>query len=220
MKRWVILLALLAATACSNQPAPTVPPSTPATVRLTTIVPLPTLLPTIAVSVPTAAPTATPEPTAGRKTINNAQPPAMPAPVPVGPKSPTLFKDGNDIKFTYASVGKLEPTECYLLHIEMAVPGLEKGNRGDDFVDVDHCGDPGPAGKELSFVLYRGKFTNSPNYGTMLSQTLAMAPEAKQLKLTWQVRVVKNQGRAADGVHYNTQALSPDSPVLELEFQP
>lgn len=220
MKRWVILLALLAVTACSNPPAPTVPPSTPESVTLTTIVPLPTLLPTIAISVPTAAQTAPSEPTAVRRTNTNTPLPTKSAPVPLGPKSPTLFKDGNDIKFAYASVGKLEPTECYLLHIEMAVPELEKGNRGDDFVDVDHCGDPGPAGKELSFVLYRGKFTNSPNYGTMLSQTLALAPEAKQLKLTWQVRVVKNQGRAADGVHYNTLALSPDSPVLELDFEP
>lgn len=221
MRRWILFAALLVATACSNQPAPTVPPTTPESVTLATIVPLPTLLPTIEVALPTTPPTPTIEPTATRRPAAKPQPTAqMAAPVPLAPKAPTLFKDGNDIKFTYAAVGKLEPNECYLLHIEMAVPNLEKGNRGDEFMDVEHCGDPGPAGKELSFVLYRGKFTNSPNYGTMLAQVIALEPEAKQLKMTWQVRVVKNLGRAADGVHYNTEALSPQSSILEFDFEP
>jgi hypothetical protein len=224
MNRWAILVTALVVSACSTQPippTPPVPPTTPEAVTLATIVPLPTLLPTIVVAAPTAALTATPEPTATPRVQSNAQPPTrMPAPVPLAPQAPTLFKDGNDIKFTYAAVGKLEPTECYLLHIEMAVPNLEKGNRGDDFLDIENCGDPGPAGKELSFILFRGKFTNSPNYGTMLAQTLALAPEAKQLDMTWQIRVVKNKGRATDGVHYNTEAISPNSPVLKFEFQP
>jgi hypothetical protein len=136
------------------------------------------------------------------------------------PQATALFKDGNDIQFRYASVGKLEPNQCYLVHVELAVPNLAKGNRGDDFLDTEHCGDPGPAGKELTFVLYRGKFTNSPNYGTILIQTHELAPEARLLKMTWKIRVVQNNGRAADGVHYNTVALSPDSPVVEFDFQP
>lgn len=221
MNRWAILLTVLVVSACSTQPTPPVPPTTLESVTFATIVPLPTLLPTIEVVVPTAAPAATTELTATPRAIINSQPPArMSAPIPLAPQAPTLFKDGNDIKFTYAAVGQLQPTECYLLHIEMAVPNLEKGNRGDDFLDIENCGDPGPAGKELSFVLYRGKFTNSPNYGTMLAQTLALAPEAKQLDMTWQIRVVENKGRATDGVHYNTAAISPNSPVLKFEFQP
>ncbi len=221
MKRWVIFAALVLATACAGQSATPVPPPTAEISNLATIVPLPTLLPTVPVAVATAAPTLTAEPTATQQTTVKAQPPTrMAAPVLLEPKAPTVFKDGNDIKFIYASVGKLAPDECYLLHIEMAVPQLERGNRGDDFVDVENCGDPGPAGKALTFVLYRGKFTNSPNYGTMLAQTLALAPETKELKMTWQARVVKNLGRAADRVHYNTEPLSPNSSVLEFAFQP
>ncbi len=221
MKRWVIFAALVLATACAGQSATPVPPPTAEISNLATIVPLPTLLPTVPVAVATAAPTLTAEPTATQQTTIKAQPPTrLTAPVLIEPQAPTVFKDGNDIKFTYASVGKLAPDECYLLHIEMAVPNLAGGNRGDDFVDIENCGDPGPAGKALSFVLYRGKFTNSPNYGTMLAQTLALAPETKTLKMTWQARVVKNRGRAADGVHYNTEPLSPNSAVWEFEFQP
>lgn len=224
MKRWLILLALLLATACSSQPTPPPPAPTlpPAATTFATVVPIPTLFPTVTVAVPTLLPaTATPEPTATRRTTNTTQPTArFPAPAPLAPQPPTLFKDGNDIKFTFASVGKLGPGQCYLLHVELAVPNLEKGNRGDDFLDAANCGDPGPAGKELSFVLYRGKFTNSPNYGTILAQTLALSPEAKSLKLSWVVRVVQNNGRAADGVHFNTVPSSPNSPVIELEFQP
>lgn len=209
--------------ACAPQPPIPATP-TPETVTFVTIVPIPTLLPTVTVNAPTqGVPTVTTVPTVAVPATARPQSQAQArvrAPELLSPKAPTLFKDGNDIKFTYASIGKLAANQCYQLHVEMAVPGLPKGNRGDDFVDVDNCGDTGPAGKDLSFVLYRGKFTNSPNYGTMLAQTLALAPEAKRLKLTWQVRVVQNNGRAADGVHYNTAPLSPYSPVVELEFEP
>lgn len=222
MKRWLIFLAMLSVTACASTPTPPPLPTSPPITLFATVVPIPTLLPTVTVPIPTQPPaTATPEPTATRRTTTNVQPPTrLAAPVPLAPKPPTLFKDGNDIEFRYGAVGKLEPNQCYLLHIELAVPNLPKGNRGDDFLDTANCGDQGPTGKELSFVLYRGKFTNSPNYGTILAQTLALAPEARQLKMTWLVRVVQNNGRAADGVHYNTIALSPNSPVVEFEFQP
>lgn len=221
MKCWLILIAILLVSACAPQPPLPATP-TPETVTFVTIVPIPTLLPTVTVNASTqVVPTVTTMPTVAVRATVRPQPQAqVRAPELLSPKAPTLFKDGNDIKFTYASIGKLAANQCYQLHVEMAVPGLPKGNRGDDFVDVDNCGDTGPAGKDLSFVLYRGKFTNSPNYGTMLAQTLALAPEAKRLKLTWQVRVVQNNGRAADGVHYNTAPLSPYSPVVELEFEP
>ena len=97
---------------------------------------------------------------------------------------------------------------------------MANGNRGDEFLDIANCGDPGPAGKELSFVLYRGKYTNSPNYGTMLAQTQALAPDLRKFNMTWSVRVVQQNGLAADGVHYNTVPLSPNSPVIEFEFLP
>jgi hypothetical protein len=186
-------------------------------------VPIPTLLPTITVPIATGVPVTDAPTAAPTKLVANATTaPAtkFAAPVPLEPKAPTLFKDGNDIKFRFTSVGPLTPTQCYLLHVEMAIPNLAQGNRGDDFLDAGNCGDAGPVGKELDFVLYRGKFTNSPNYGTMLAQILAIDREVRQLNMTWTVRVVQNNGRAADGVHFNTAALSPNSPVTQFEFQP
>lgn len=223
MKRWLIIAVLVLVPACSTQPTPTPPPIVEPTIPIATLVPIPTLLPTITVLAPTlTAATATPNVTPTRAAVSATRAPAtrLAAPVPLEPKAPALFKDGNDIKFVFGSVGRLEANQCYLLHVEMAVPGLEKGNRGDDFLDTANCGNQSAAGTELEFVLYRGKFTNSPNYGTMLAQTLDLSPEARQLKMTWMVRVVQNNGRAQDGVHYNTVALSPNSPVIEFGFEP
>ncbi len=222
MKRWLILLVLLLASACSLQPEVVAPPTPNEPTNFVTIVPIPTLLPTATVAVPAVEPpTELPKPTNAPPTGQKSAPPAqLPAPVQVSPQPTASFHDGNDIRFTYQSVGKLEPNQCYLLHVEMAVPGMANGNRGDEFLDTANCGDPGPAGKELSFVLYRGKFTNSPNYGTMLSQVQALAPDTRKMNMTWVVRVVQNNGLGADGVHYNTVPLSPNSPVIEFEFLP
>lgn len=221
MKRWLIAATLVFVTACSSQPTP-IPPTIVPTSTIATVVPFPTLLPTVVIP-PTIVPataTATPEPTRVAVSATRVPAPRLPVPVQLEPKAPSVFKDGNDIKFVYGSVGRLEPNQCYLLHIELAVPQLEKGNRGDDFIDLANCGDQGPAGKELTFVLYRGKFTNSPNYGTILAQMDELAPEARLLKMTWTVRVVQNNGPSGDGVHYNTVALSPTSPLVEFDFQP
>lgn len=223
MKRWLITATLLLMTACSSQPTPIPPTITVPTSSIATVVPFPTLLPTIVVPDPTGiretiAPTVAPTQSAANPSREPA--PRLAAPLLIEPKAPTIFKDGNDIKFVYAAVGRLEPNQCYLLHIELAVPQLEKGNRGDDFLDTANCGDQGPAGKELTFVLYRGKFTNSPNYGTILAQMNDLAPEARLLKMTWTARIVQNNGPAGDGVHFNTVALSPNSPLVEFDFQP
>lgn len=216
---------LVGVTACSAEPTPRLPDFVPPTSFVATVVPFPTLLPTTTrgadPGTPTVVPTVTPQPSLTRAVRSTAsQASRYPAPTPIEPKAPALFKDGNDIKFKYGSVGKLDPNHCYLLHIELAVPNLPKGNRGDDFLDLQSCGDAGPAGKELTFVLYRGKFVTSPNYGTMLTQVSELMPEARLLKMTWTLRVVQNNGRAADGVHYNTIVLSPNSPVSEFDFQP
>lgn len=117
-------------------------------------------------------------------------------------------------------MGSLKPNQCYLFHIELVNPDVNPGNRGDDFLDTANCGDAGPIGKQLNFVLYRGKFTTSPNYGTILAEALALSPNVLAMKMTWVLRVVQNNGRAADGVHYNTVALSPNSPMVELDFEP
>lgn len=223
MNRWLLVAVCLIVTACNSQPTPTPIIITETPSAIATLVPIPTLLPTVVVAVPTlqnqttiaTLPAATAQIAATRASTTRFS-----APTQIAPSEGALFKAGNDIQFTYASVGKLEPNQCYLLHVELAVPNLEKGNRGDDFLDAEHCGDQSAVGTELNFVLYRGKFTNSPNYGTMLAQTLALEPEAKLLKMSWTIRVVQNNGRAADGVHYNTVALSPSSPVREFDFEP
>jgi hypothetical protein len=221
MKRWLPLLGLMLMSACALQPTPQPTPfNAPPTVLLATVVPIPTLLPTVTLPPVNLPATPTTAPTPLRSTSVARITNRFPAPVAVAPKPPTLFKNGNDIKFIYDSVGKLEPNQCYLVHVELAVPDLARGNRGDDFVDTDDCGDQGPAGKDLNFVLYRGKFTNSPNYGTILAQTLALSPEAQRLMMTWFVRVVQNNGRAPDQVHFQTVPLSPNSPVIQFEFQP
>lgn len=223
MKQWLPLAVMILICACSSQPTPAPPPNnTPPTVILVTVVPIPTLLPTVTVVLPTEPIlTGTPEPSATRRAaVATRAANVFAAPVLLEPKPPTLFKNGNDIEFKYGAVGKLEPNQCYLLHVELAVPNLPRGNRGDDFLDVQNCGDTGPVGKPLSFVLYRGRFINSPNYGTILAQTTELAPEARELKMTWSVRVVQNNGPSGDGVHYKTVPLSPASPVIEISFEP
>lgn len=226
MKRWLMLVVVIFITACSTQPTATPVINSEPTSSIATVVPIPTLLPTVtgeAIPAVTAVlqPTVTIQPTFTPGAASTIKPAArFPAPVLISPQTTALFKDGNDIQFTFASVGRLEPNQCYLLHIELVVPNLPQGNRGDDFLDPAQCGEQGPVGKELTFVLYRGKFTNSPNYGTILAQTHELAPDARLLKMTWRVRVVQNNGRADDGVHYKTVALSPDSPVIEFDFQP
>lgn len=222
----LVALTVLVSTSCAIQPAPAPPSDVVPTSPIVTVVPIPTLRPTNTAATqvfPTVqAATATPVAAPNTRTLAATRTPFIrfAAPTQLEPAAGALFKDGNDIKFVYASAGRLEQNQCYLLHVELAVPNLEKGNRGDDFVDVEHCGDPGPAGKKLTFVLYRGKFINSPNYGTMLARVRELAPEAKQLKMTWTVHVVQNNGRAADGVHYNTVPLSPESPASGFDFQP
>ncbi len=223
IKRWLILAAIVVCTACAAEPTATPPDIIAPTNSISTTVPIPTLLPTVALTlatrlVETQTPAPTSKPNVASATRANAN--RFAAPTTIAPSAGALFKNGNDIPFTFEAVGRLEPTQCYLLHVELAVPQLPNGNRGDDFLDLENCGDSGPAGQKLEFVLYRGKFTNSPNYGTILAQTSALAPEAKKLNMTWTVRVVQNNGRAADGVHYNTVALSPGSPIVEFEFQP
>lgn len=223
MCKWLLVAVCLIVTACNSQPTPTPINITETPSAIATLVPISTLLPTVNIAVPTLqiqTPLATLPSATIQTTATRANTTRFSAPTQIAPSEGALFKSGNDIQFKFASVGKLEPNQCYLLHIELAVPNLAKGNRGDDFLDVEHCGDQSAAGTELNFVLYRGKFTNSPNYGTMLAQTLALEPEAKLLKMAWTVRVVQNNGRADDGVHYKTIALSPNSPVREFDFEP
>ncbi len=244
MKHSFILIAAVVVMGCATnpQPTPTQPPF-PATagavvvvtstaepianptdspaLGLATAVPIPTLLPTITTvaekTTPAAEATHAAAPAA---TVARAY--RFPAPVLLGPSRPTVFKDGNDITFTYASVGRLVANQCYLLHVEMINPNINPGNRGDDFLDQDHCGDQSVSGKPLTFVLYKGKYANKPNYGTILPLARDLAPlQPKQvLQVTWYVRVVQNNGLSSDNVHYQVVPLSLPSAVLDFDFEP
>lgn len=224
MKRWLIVAVFFLVTACSTPPPPTSIPNSVPTNAIATVVPIPTLLPTVTTDQQVTTPSASPLPAGATVTLAATGIPKTafkyPAPVQVAPQPPARFSDGNDIKFVYGAVGALKANECYLLHIELVNPAVNPGNRGDDFLDKPHCGDQGPAGKKLEYVLFRSKFTTSPNYGTILQQASALAPNVREMKMTWVLRVVQNNGPAADGVHFNTVALSPFSPRVEFDFQP
>ncbi len=242
---FILLAAIVLIAGCSTNPKPTPPPvaatsgtvvvvtTTPesmagpsattgssanpaasSTPALSTAVPIPTLLPTVTVAAGTTAP----------RVASTVTKPAykFPAPVLLGPSRPTVFKDGNSIKFTYASVGRLAANQCYLFHVEMINPNVNPGNRGDDFLDKDHCGDQSVSGRPLSFTLNNGKFRNAPNYGTILPQARDLAPLAPKqvLRVTWYIRVVQNNGLSSDNVHYQVIPLSAPSAVLDFDFEP
>jgi hypothetical protein len=173
----------------------------------------------------TVAPTAVPPTPVPQPTLNALKYPAVQL---LGPSraANNQFKDGDDIKFTFQAVGPLAANECYLLHAEMVNPALNaQNNFGDEFLDPNpgqfsaHCGDPSNAGATLAIVLYRGKFKNLPNYGTIEARAVNAAP-TDILKMTWFVQVVQNNGLSDDGVHYNIVRLSPQSSELDFDFKP
>ncbi len=228
MRRGMMLIALaFAATGCASpMPSPTVAAtSAPTSLAPPTQEATETLLPPTATGTPEASATNTPTPPASatRAAPTNAKVQnKYKAPVPLGPSRPTMYKNGNDITFTYAAVGRLAPNHCYLLHVDMINPNVNPGNRGDDFLDKSHCGDQSVSGNRLSFILYRGKFGNLPNYGTIMSEATGLAPmtSTQLLKVTWYVWVAQNNGLSTDKVHYRVVPLSPPSAVLDFDFEP
>jgi hypothetical protein len=246
MHRWSVLLVFLAAVVGCNSATrtPTLAPA-PAPTTIPSAVLEPTETPTLEstetpILEPTETPPSTPAtgtPEASATQASTQAPTVRPvraaspttgaqykyqAPAPLGPSRPTMYKNGGDIPFTYASVGPLAANQCYLLHVEMVNPNFNPGNRGDDFLDKDHCGDLSATGKRLLFTLYRGSYRAAPNYGTILSEALALAPlsPSQLLKVTWYVRLVQNNGLSADQVHYQVVPLSLPSAVLDFDFEP
>jgi hypothetical protein len=156
--------------------------------------------------------------------VTNAAPTAAPfqnkytAPAALSPTEGDSFRDGSDIQFYFAAVGPLGANECYLLHVDMINPNATSGGvAGDEFLDSAHCGDQSPSGTRLKYVVFRSKYTNAPNYGTIESQSARAAP-TDLLKVRWYVRVVQNSG--SEGVHHNVSFLSPASAILECDFFP
>lgn len=170
-------------------------------------------------STPRASKSATAAPPAARPTALPQQN-KYPAPAALSPTEGDSFRDGSDIQFYFGSNGPLAPNECYLLHVEMVNPNATSGGiAGDDFFDGAHCGDQSAPGTRLKYVLFRSKFSNAPNYGTIEAQSLA-AGQTDLLKVRWYVRIVQDNGLSSDGVHHNTAPLSPPSATLECDFHP
>ncbi len=207
-----------------------------------TITPLATFTPIATLGAKPATPTATrkpavtaapstprPQPTAAPTGETVAQVPSptaiaaqnkYPAPVAIKPTAGDSYRDNSDIQMFFRSVGPLGTNECYALYLEMTNPvAVSGGVSGDWFFDGDHCGDQSPVGAQLVFTVYRGKFTNKPNYGTILAGSEQAAP-TDLLKARWRVWVVQDQGLGDDGVHHKTVRLSPDSATLEFDFLP
>jgi hypothetical protein len=174
----------------------------------------------------TAAPVKTPVPiTAKPEASATPVPPSATqapdkyvAPVPISPSGNDANSDRADIQFKFLSVKPLSGNECYLLHVQMASASGNVPAAGDDFLDTDTCGDQSAPGSRLTFTLKRPKF-GSPTFGGIEKQAAnfgAVAP----YKLEWYLRVVQNNGLSADGVHYDTLPLSPDSQTLDSVFNP
>jgi hypothetical protein len=200
-----------------------------------TITPLATFTP-----IGLESPTPTPKPTSTRAPIKTAVPATpkaaatdtpipltatplpdkYPAPQAISPTAGDSNSDHSDIQFYFGSVGPLGVNECYLLHVQMVNPyATSDGVGADDFLDLNHCGDRTPAGKQLKFVLYRPTFHNVYTFGT-IERNAQSGGGADLLKLQWYVRVVQNNGLGPDGVHYNTTPLSPNSDTLVSDFHP
>jgi hypothetical protein len=183
---------------------------TPTRRATTTPVPIRTAVATNTPKAPASAtqvpPTATPAPD------------KYAAPIAISPATGDSNNERAEIQFKYLAVGPLRGNECYLLHVQMASASGNVPPAGDDFMDTSNCADQGPIGARLTFVLNRPKF-RSPTFGGIEQQAQNLGATVP-FKLQWYVRVVQNNGFGADGVHYNTIPLSPNSATLESEFWP
>ncbi len=212
----ITLLATL--TPISNLGTPTVTPKP--TQKATTVPPkAPTksanTQPTQGATKATPAPSPSPVPTTVPQPTQAAL--AYPAPEMIGP-SGASFREGNDVQVYYRSVGTLASNQCYWVRLELDNP-LSKQPSADNFLDTSHCGDASAAGSQLTFTVYRSKFTTNPNYGDVLRRALEPGrPDSLVMYLS--VVVVQNNGKSADGVHYNVTPLSPASAPLQNIFYP
>ncbi len=227
----VVVVVLTATTQPTLAPAPT-ETGEPTITPLATFTPLglnsPTATPrptataapaktSATANTPRAVKSATTAPPAARPTAIASQN-KFPAPTAISPTEGDSFRDGSDIQFYFGAVGPLGPNECYLFYVEMMNPNATSGGiAGDEFLDNAHCGDQSVPGARLKYVLFRSKYTNAPNYGTIEAQAVAAA-QTDLLKVRWFVRVVQNSG--SDGVHHNVTFLSPPSATLECDFYP
>lgn len=170
---------------------PTRPPATAAVVQPTTSAELPTAN----APAPTAAPS------------------SFPAPVLVAPVGKD-FRDGDTVKFEFASVGPLTADQCYRFDMTLGNP-TGPGGVGDYWIGL--CGDQSAAGTSLVFDLKPGRFRDEANYGTLLISAEEIIPPTPSYTMLAFMSVVRILN-AADPIHPTVEALSPNSASLENAF--
>lgn len=195
--------------AATITPIPTLTPEVTATLTAT-VQAKPTTAPTQAAVVPTTLPSPS-EPTAAA--TNPPAPVSFPAPQVFSPED-TAFRDGDTLRFEFASVGPLAPDQCYRIDMTLGNP-TGPGGVGDYWVGL--CGDQTAVGGRLRFDVKPGRFRDEPNYGTLLSSADSVIPPTPEYVMNWFVSVVRRVD-ATDPVHPKVEAQSPNSPALQNTF--
>lgn len=193
-----------------------------------TITPMPTLTPevtaTLTVTVATATKTAPTKavvaPTAKQPTTQpTAEPTTASAPTTFGaPQSISpegiAFRDGDTLKFEFASAGPLMSDQCYRVEMTLGNPN-GPGGVGDYWVGL--CGDQSAAGSALRFDVKPARFRDEPNYGTILVAADSVIPPTPEYIMNWHVSVVKMLD-ASDPVHPQVEPISVASASLQNTF--
>jgi hypothetical protein len=172
--------------------------------------------PTVAQATRPIATTAPVEPTAP---ATEAAPPTASAPTSFPPPAVfapegKAFRDGDTVKFEFASVGQLASDQCYRIDMTLGNP-TGPGGVGDYWVGM--CGNSSNPGDRLVFDLKPGRFRDEANYGTLLVSADSVIPPTPEYVMQWFVSVVRMVD-ASDPVHPTVEALSPNSASLQNIF--
>lgn len=146
-------------------------------------------------------------------------PPTLPAPSSFPPPAVLApegkaFRDGDTLKFEFASVGPLTADQCYRLDMTLGHP-TQAGGVGDYWIGM--CGNQSNTGDRLVFEVKPARFRDEANYGTLLVSAENVIPATPEYVMQWFVSVVKLVD-ATDPVHPNVQPLSPNSSSLQNTF--
>lgn len=213
---------------------PTIMPTVTSVASAATITPIQVLTSVITVTATTTtttttAPTRAPQATRPPATVGvQDQPTPEPTaevpptvPVPTNFAAPaaflpegTSFRDGDTVKFEFASVGPLAADQCYRVDMTLGNP-TGPGGVGDYWVGL--CGNQSNAGDRLIFQVKPGRFRDEANYGTLLISADEVIPPTPEYVMRWFVTVVQMTD-ATDPIHPTVQPLSPASISLQNTF--
>lgn len=216
----VIVIVVTATSQPTLAPTNTVEPSiTPiavltvdATETVTTTVSATTVAQATRPPVTVAPPPTAQEPTAAAPEATVA-PSNFPAPSIFAPEGKS-FRDGDTVKFEFASVGPLAPDQCYRFDITLGHP-TGPGGVADYWVGL--CGNQSGAGDRIAFDIKPGRFRDEANYGTLLISADEIIPPTPDYVMQAFVSVVRLVD-ASDPVHPTVEALSGNSISLQNIF--